>query len=498
MRGPAAFVFCLLALELQGCAKAQPASLASLPSSTSAQRTSLQQLRRDITAATTGPGVQRAAWGVVVESLDRGDRLFELNARNLFVPGSVAKLVTLATAADSVGWDYRFETTLQSAGPIVDGVLQGDLLVVGSGDPALGGRAGDDLDPLVSGLKSQGIRRIDGRIIGDDDAFEDPRPGLFWGWDDLGYPYGALFGALNFGENRMTVTITPGVSEGTPPTITVDPQVAYRPLANRSLTGPRGSAQLLWPEQRPGEPFLTLAGSIPVGAPSAMLSVSAGNPTFWFASVLRNRLITQGIEVNGEAFDVDDAMPLPERGSARVLYTYWSHPLSEIAQPMLKESINLYAEAALRLNAAAPPRTNDAALEGMRRRLEAWGITRDGWQLIDGSGLSRRDVVTPDTLVTVLRRMYDASGMSPWMTALPIAGRDGTLDGRMKGTAAEDNVRAKTGTMANIRTLAGYVKTRAGEPLAFAIVVDNFEGTGAQAVTAIDAIAVRLASFSRN
>ncbi len=445
-----------------------------------------------------GPGVQRAAWGIVVESLDRGDRLFELNPRNLLVPASVAKLVTLATAVDAVGWDYRYETTLQATGPIVDGVLDGDLVVVGSGDPAIGGRAGDDISVIVAAIKAQGIRRINGRIVGDDDAFEDPRPGLAWAWDDLGYTFGSLYGALNFAENRMAVTIAPGESEGRPTTITVDPQAAYRPLNNRIVTGPRGSMQLMWPEQRPGDPFLTLAGSIPVGDPAATLNVSSGNPTFWFASVLRHRLLADGVEVTGEAFDVDDAWPRPDRSSARTIYTYRSHPLSEIAQPMIGDSINLYGEALFRLNASSPPRTNDAALEGMGQRLETWGIARGGWQLIDGSGLSRRDVVAPDTLVAVLRRMHDPSGTSPWMTALPIAGRDGTLNGRMKGTAAENNVRAKTGTMSNIRALAGYVKTRAGEPLAFAIMVENFEGTGAQAVAAMDSIAVRLAGFSRN
>jgi len=296
----------------------------------------------------------------------------------------------------------------------------------------------------------------------------------------------------------MTVTIAPGPVEGGATTITVAPEAIVRPLANRSVTGPRGSTQLLWPEQRPGEPSLTLAGSIPAGAPPATLTVAAGNPTFWFAGALRNRLIRGGVEVTGGAFDGDDVMPRPDRAAARVIYSYRSHPLSEIAQPMLKESINLYGEAVLRLNAAAPPRTNDAALDGMRQRLERWGIARDGWQLIDGSGLSRRDTVAPATLVAVLRRMYDAEGMSPWMTALPVAGRDGTLDGRMKGTAAENNVRAKTGTMSNVRSLAGYVRTRDGEPLAFALMVDNFEGTGAQAAAAMDAIAVRLASFSRN
>jgi len=124
-------------------------------------------------------------------------------------------------------------------------------------------------------------------------------------------------------------------------------------------------------------------------------------------------------------------------------------------------------------------------------------VPADSYQLVDGSGLSRRDVLSPEVLLTVLTRMYDPAGTSPWMAALPVAGVDGTLAARMKGTAGENNVRAKTGTMSNVRSLAGYVKTRDGEPLAFVAIVDNFEGTGAQANAALDALAVRLASFSR-
>ena len=183
---------------------------------------------------------------------------------------------------------------------------------------------------------------------------------------------------------------------------------------------------------------------------------------------------------------------------AESLYTYRSPTLAAIAQPLLKESINLYGEAALRLNAARGAlATNDAALEGLRARMAAWGIPPDGWQIVDGSGLSRRNAVAPETFVSILQRMYDASGTSPWMTGLPIAGRDGTLAGRMKGTPAENNVRAKTGTMSNIRTLAGYARTRDGEALAFAIMANSFEGSGAAAIEAIDRIAVRLAGFSR-
>ena len=474
-----------------GCART-PAAV------TPARPDPIQQLRQDVAAATNAPGVQRASWGIVVQSLDRDERLVEVNPRMLLVPASTAKIVSLAAAAEAVGWDFRFETTVRATAPIVDGVIHGDLVVVGSGDPSIGGRGGADLTAWVDSLKTLGLRRVDGRVIGDDDGIEEPRPQLAWAWDDLGYPTGVLFGALNVAENRLEVVVAPAMSAGGAAALAVQPHAAYRPLANRTVTGLYGSPQLLWPEQRPGEPFLTIAGSIPAGAPPARLQVSAGNPTFWFAAVFRHALLTGGIEVTGDAFDVDDVSPAPEHGNSQLLYTHRSPTLAEIAQPLLKDSINLYGEAVLRLNV---PRgvfaTNDAALEGLRSRLLSWGIAADAWQIIDGSGLSRRDVVAPEALVTVLQRMFKAPAGPAWMTAFPVAGRDGTLAERMRGTAAEGNLRAKTGTMSNIRALAGYVRTRDGETLAFAIIADNFEGPGNAAVAAIDGIAVRLAEFSR-
>ena len=444
------------------------------------------------------PGVSRAAWGIAVQSLDRRERLFTLNGGTLLVPASVAKLVSVATAADAVGWDYRYTTTLRATGPIADGVLRGDLLVVGSGDPSIGGRAGDDLAAWVEALKAAGIRRIEGRVIGDDDLVDEPRPQLAWAWDDLGYTTGALFGALNLAENRSTVTIAPGPSSGMPAVVTVDQRLAFRVVTNRVATGPAGSPQLLWPEQRPGDLSLTVAGSIPAAAPPASLGVAVGNPTLWFASALKSRLVRDAIEVSGDAVDIDDVVPTPARDTATVIHTHRSRTLAEIAQPLLKDSINLYAEALMRLNAApgALP-TNDAALEGLRKRLDAWGISNASYQLVDGSGLSRRDAISADAVLSLLERMADPTGKSPFVTGLPIAGVDGSLSTRMKGTAAENNVRAKTGTMSNIRTLAGYVTTRDGERLAFVILINNFEGTSANANEALDAIAIRLASFSR-
>ncbi|OFW05545.1 MAG: D-alanyl-D-alanine carboxypeptidase/D-alanyl-D-alanine-endopeptidase [Acidobacteria bacterium RIFCSPLOWO2_02_FULL_68_18] len=486
------FAVCALSLELASCARAPAAVTPSRPDNP------LQQLSDDITATITAPGVGRAAWGVIVESLDRGERLFELNPGTLLVPASTVKLVSLAGAVDAVGWGHQFETSAWVTGPILDGVLHGDMIVTGSGDPSIAGRGGTDLMPWIQALRKGGLHRIDGRIIGDDNGIEEPRPQLAWAWDDLGHATGALFGALNYAENRMEVTVAPAETAGSQATLTVEPHAAARPLDNRTVTREPDSMPLLWPEQRPGEPLLTIAGFIPAGAPPARLTVSVGNPTLWFANVLRYELISSGIETTGDAYDVDDVPPLIDRGKGSGIYEHRSPPLAQLAQPMLKESINLYGEAVLRLNA---PKgvfpTNDAALEGLRTRLRSWGIADEAWQIVDGSGLSRRNAVAPEVLVAVLRRMYDASGQSPWMTALPVAGRDGTLAARMRGTAAEGNVRAKTGTMTNIRTLAGYVRTRDEETLAFAIMADAFEGSGDAAVEAIDRIAVRLATFSR-
>jgi D-alanyl-D-alanine carboxypeptidase/D-alanyl-D-alanine-endopeptidase (penicillin-binding protein 4) len=490
-RNPVSLVLLLAAL---GCAKPPP----SAPSSAAAASDPLQQLRQALTAATRAPGVQRGAWGVVVHSLDRNERLYELNPQMLLVPASAAKLAAVATAAEAVGWDYRYETTLRATGPVVDGVLQGDLIVVGSGDPTIGGRAGEDIGGWVDALKSAGIRRIDGRIIGDDDAIEEPRPQLAWAWDDLGYATGSLFGALNFAENRLAVTVTPGAAAGTPAAVSVEPHAAYRPLSNRVITAATGASQLVWPEQRPGEAFLTIAGAVAAGAAPTRLNVSAGNPTFWFASVFRNRLLRQGVEVTGDAWDVDDVMPAPDRRGATVLFTHRSRPLAEIVQPLLKDSINLYAEAILRLNAAPGVLpTNDAALDGFRRRLEAWGIPADAQQVIDGSGLSRRDVISAEALLLILQHMQDPAARSAFVSALPVAGVDGSLANRMRDTAAAGNVRAKTGTMSNIRSLAGYATTRDGERLAFVAIVNNFEGPGAAANQALDAIAIALAGFQR-
>jgi serine-type D-Ala-D-Ala carboxypeptidase/endopeptidase (penicillin-binding protein 4) len=434
-----------------------------------------------------------------VHSLARNERLYERNPRTLLLPASAMKLVSASAAAEAVGWDYTLETTMLAAGPVVNGALQGDLVIVGSGDPSVLGRPGDDsFEPWIDALRARGITRIEGRVVADDDLMEEPKPGFAWSWEDLGYTYGAIPGALNLAENTLALVVSPAAVEGLAATVEPPADARDLPIANRTRTAAAGTRANLWPEFRPGAAVLTLNGEIGVGEKPANVSVAAGNPTEWFARAVRNRVLAAGIDVAGEAVDVDDLPAKPGWGHATTLHTHRSRPLAEIARPLVKDSINLYAEALLRLaTGPAGARTTDAGLDAVRLRLESWGIPKDGIQIVDGSGLSRRNVIAPETLIILLQRFHDASGASPWMQSLAVAGRDGTLENRMKGTPAEGNAIGKTGSLSNVRTLAGYVKTADGEPLAFAMMANNFEGPGSGVTATIDRLVARLASLSR-
>ena len=485
-----------LAIATAGCAKQPPVTSppAPLPAVDP-----IQQLRVDIDNLIDQPGHQYGIWGIVVQSLTRTDRLYERNPRTLLVPASTMKLVAVATAAEAVGWDYTFETRVLACGPIANGVLRGDLLIVGTGDPSVLGRPGDDtFQPWIEVLRQHNVSRIEGRVVADDDEVEEPKPGFAWSWEDLAHTYGAMPGALNLEENKLEIIVSPGSAAGLPTVVELPAHARGLPVLNRSTTIETGASGSLWPQFRPGETALTIQGTIAAGAAPVSVSVAAGNPTLWVARVVRNRLLAAGIDVTGEPADADDLLDRPERDQATMLYTHRSRPLSEIVAPLLEDSINVYAEAILRLATGRDgPRTTDAGLDATRLRLDAWGVPKEGIQIVDGSGLSRRDVVAPETLLTILRRFHDPSGGSAWMQALPVAGRDGTLASRMKGTPAEGNAAAKTGSLSNVRTLAGYVTTTDGEPLAFAIMANNFEGPASDVTATIDKLVARLASFRR-
>jgi D-alanyl-D-alanine carboxypeptidase/D-alanyl-D-alanine-endopeptidase (penicillin-binding protein 4) len=241
--------------------------------------------------------------------------------------------------------------------------------------------------------------------------------------------------------------------------------------------------------------MLDARGSISLGSAAFVRNVSAANPTLYFVTRLREELVEAGIEVSGPAVDIDDIADPPPPGAGQLLVSHRSPALAELAVTMMKNSQNMYAETLLRTVAG---REQPGGAEGgrlaVRSVLDGWGLPPTSMVVADGSGLSRYNLATADALVEILARLGNDQA---FLGTLPVAGVDGTLAARMKGTAAEANVRAKTGSFSNARALAGYVRTADAEPLAFAIVANNF-GVAADAVEdTIDGIAVALAGFRR-
>jgi D-alanyl-D-alanine carboxypeptidase/D-alanyl-D-alanine-endopeptidase (penicillin-binding protein 4) len=441
----------------------------------------VRRLRSDLDSVFGAPIMARGVWGVDVRSLDTGERLYRRDASRLMMPASNLKIATLAVAADVLGWDYRFTTTLETAAPIEGGVLKGDLFVRGGGDPTINNRsdrAKAVIEEWVTALHGAGILRVEGRIIGDDQRFDDEGIGPGWAWDYLQFGYAAPVGALELNEDIAHLTISPGGRTGEPAVATLEPGAGLR-ILNRVTTGAEGSASEVDYRRHLEEPVLEITGSIAFASAALDRTVAVVNPTLFFAQSLKDALIERGIDVTGAAVDMDDvAASLPvSAGERRVIVATQSPPLREIATVMMKVSQNLYAETLLKEIGAARGGlgTYQGGLAVIRAGLGAMGIPADGYVIADGSGLSRYNYLAPDTITAILEHMYrDPKHRDAFLATLPIAGIDGTIGTRLKRTRAEGNALAKTGSIANARSLSGYVRTRDGEMLVFSIMANDF------------------------
>src|SRR4051812_13693230 len=483
-----------LALTAAGCAHPALPAPPALPA--------LSTLYHDVDAVLASPALAHGSWGVLVKSLKTDETLYALNAAKLMMPASNMKIVTLAAAAEKLGWDFRYETTVAAAGPIDNGTLHGDLVVTGSGDPSLvaaDGMADRVFADWAGQLKQRGIRAISGRVIGDDNSVEEPALGMGWMWDDVPTEDSTSIGALQFNENALRVTVSPGTAAGDSAGVSLSVGTSGLTIVNAVTTGAAGTATSVDMHRLPGSTRLALHGEIAVGAAPSILAVAGDNPTQFYVNALRAALIPKGIDVRGPAVDMDEVSDAPaSRGTPIV--SYRSPPLSTLAVRLMKISQNLYAESFLKSLAAAPGVVPTAAAGWTAARLifETWGIPAGSLIQRDGSGLTRYDFVTPDALVAILTHVdRDARLKGPFEASLPIAGRDGTLANRMKGTAAEGNVRAKTGSMTAVRGTSGYVTSADGEPLVFAILANNYDVPSSTITAAEDAIIVGLARFHR-
>jgi serine-type D-Ala-D-Ala carboxypeptidase/endopeptidase (penicillin-binding protein 4) len=453
-----------------------------------------QDLQRDLDDILKSPAVARALVGVRIESLRTGELLFARNNDKLVVPASNMKLLTMSVAAERLGWDYRFETKLEAAGRVANGVLTGDLIVTGSGDPSIG--SPDLGHPALflewaAALKQAGIREVRGRLIGDDNAFDDGGIGAGWAWDYLTDNYAAPSGALSYNENVVTYRVSPGKAEGDPGIVTSAPVGSTFEVVNETRTAATGTQASISVDRMPGSAKLTISGRIPAGGATVSRATTIDNPTRYFVEALRLALESRDIKVSEGAWDVDDAASVPAADRRTLIARRESAPLSALAAYFLKVSQNFYGEMFLKAIGRTPARAGTAAAgrNSVRETLGGWGIGADSFVMSDGSGLSRYDYVTADTIVSILKHLWqDEKLRGPFLAALPVSAYDGTLSSRMRNTPLAGRVQAKTGTISNMRALSGFLTTNSGERIVFSIIANHFTAPTAE----IDAVAEKM------
>ena len=403
------------------------------------------ELKAEIDSLTSEPVFRNAQWGVLIVNPRTGDTLYSKNAGKLFMPASNMKIITSAAALTLLGPDFRYRTTFLSDGEVRDSLLDGDLLVIGRGDPTVSdrmrGTATTVMDDLADSLRAHGIRQITGTLARVGNAFPDSIYGYGWEWDDLGEYYGAGVDELIFNEGMAPTKLRP------PPDTARD----------------------------------------------SLYSGPAKDPAKAYLDALHDALVRKAITLDGGVRDSILSTPL----KMDTLFVLVSPPLRDILPALLKPSQNQIAEILLRTIGLERGGigTADSARKIVGQQLLAWGVQPDGFVIRDGSGLSDQDLLTPETIVRVLDRIQRDTAFATWYNALPIAGVDGTIDTRMKGTPAEGNVHAKTGTLAKARSLSGYVTTADGERLIFSILANNTTTPGSVVTHVADQIAESLAAY---
>ncbi len=486
------------------CLSGTPApALAARPSAAAIQPDPVAALRTRVATILADPAIAAGTVGVEARSLATADTLVEANDHRLLTPASTMKTLTLAVTADQLGWDFTFGTTVTTTGTVANGVLDGDLVIVGSGDPSFDdwdGAASNVFAAWAAQLKARGITTIGGRIVGNDRVFTDDGLGAGWMWDDLPSGYSAAASGLQFNEGTAQVFITPGAGVGDTPVLALSPSHARVPLVNSLTTGAVGSANSVSMEPLPRTPGARFTGSVAVDSARQTRLITVGNPTLYFVNAVRTGLQNNGIEVLGSAADIDDLVDPPVLDGVAPVVEHRSAALPVLADTLMKLSQNLYAETFLRtlgqLKGAGGTATG--GIDVVRRVLESWGVPASELVMADGSGLSRYDLVTADAMTTVLAHVYaDRRLRDPYIASLPVAGRAGTLAARMKGTAAEGNVQAKTGSFTNARSVAGFLRSADGEPLVFSIIANNYGVAPVEVDRVTDAVIVALAEFTR-
>lgn len=426
-----------------------------------------------------------AFWGIAIYDIDADEMLYGRNVERAFLPASNQKLLTSATALDILGSTHRYETVLHYNGSANGAVMKGDLTIEGSGDPTFGSNEVPGEDPLkkwAERLAEMGVERIEGRLIGDDDAFDDePYPD---GWSvnyittQKGRHMGNSAGGLVYRDNVVPVSVRAS-QPGSPPAVEVAPEHVVS-IDNRAVTSSRWRGNTLQVNRTFSTNELVLTGSV-ARTYDGTIAVPVSNPTDFVLQSFDRRLQEAGIETNLAYLDLDDLEDPPERGSP--LFVEYSQPLSDIVTVMNKESNNFYAEQVFRSFGWGGSVTG--AARRTKQFLRRANIDTRKLQISDGSGLSRKDLVTPKAMVQLLAFMATHEERETFIGSLPRGGeRRTTLDYRLHNT----DVQAKTGSLQFVRALSGYTQRPNGNRVAFALFANNYTSPSYQIARTIDEI----------
>ena len=475
------------------------------------------ELQTRISQILAKPELASATIGVKATSLDTGRVLFEANAEKLLRPASNMKIYTVATALDRLTPDYHFATSVYApARPDAAGIIRGDLRIYGRGDPSIAARFNNGdyfktIDDLAARIVAAGVKRVEGDLVGDESYFVGAKYGAGWEWEDLTWYYGAEVTPLTANDNALDLFIKPGTAVGQAAVITTGPPDPLLTIVNRVTTSAKGVRRDISIHRALNDNTITITGTIPLDDRGYTGGIGISHPALLFVYLLRNSLATKGVVITGKS-RVTGENPFPSALSAspavaqEEIATLQSPPFGVIAAQTLKPSQNLYTELILRTLGKLPPvpsatpipnaTSEELGLEAVKAFLKTAGIRPESLVLDDGSGLSRNDMITADASVQLLTFMSKHRFADVFRDALPIAGVDGTLRNRFKGTLAENNLRAKTGSLSSAASLAGYVTTAGGEKLAFSIMVNNYSRDVDPRAACIDPIALLLASFN--
>jgi D-alanyl-D-alanine carboxypeptidase/D-alanyl-D-alanine-endopeptidase (penicillin-binding protein 4) len=475
----------------------------------------LADLQSRIRMRLLAPELRRGQVGVKIVSMKTGNVIFEQNSEKYFMPASNMKNFTVATAIEKLTPDYRFVTSVFApAAPDSNGVVK-SLRIFGRGDVSISTRFTEGnyykgLDDLADKIIAAGVKRVEGDLIADDTYFVGAPLPPGWEWDDLQWDYGAEISSLPINDNAVDLSVTPGPS-GYACTVKLSPTNSVIRIMNQCTTTPAGTPRTLRIEKKIDRNIIEITGSLPVGNSGFNGAVTVSRPSELFVALLKERLAAKGVTVTGQtrALNVRPSGPDTEVQIAKLE----SVPLSVIAAKTMKPSQNMYTETLLWTlgeNARAAASSNvpgggvaridstasaELGLTVVKKFLGEIGVAPDGIIQHDGSGLSRHNLITPAAVVQLYMYMGKQSRFSQaWRDSLTIGGVDGTLRRRFVGTRASGNVRGKTGTIDQVSALSGYIRTAAGEELAFSMVV-NGVNEPAQRTAAMDEIVVNLANF---